>query len=386
MNRFVKDKVFAFDLDGTLVNSDKKILESTKKSIKKLIDNGAHVVLASGRIYEGIYHLAKELELDKYGGYRNWRISADFDLLYRIMPDIKMLELNDVFYNRRVRENSLEYSDDTSLKSKQRIELNNFIKNESRKQQKIKISTVEYSIIFDNIIYGYIGITSWKKRIDTVYKTIDTLLKNKGFKIILTLSEEEFPQKEKELPFEIVKYKNEGQIEILWIYKNYRSFKKILFGMDKYRTLPFITADDDGLYPTNYCEKLYKVYCSDHTKIYYNSSGCGSGFGYIFPPYIFKQYTLRFIEKLSSKYDNDDLLYMKLADKMNIKRVCLNDKIGIGFHDQTSPINMAQKYKTNNYRETEYNYYNSVIIIQNEIDINENCVIKRNFMGFKTSI
>lgn len=69
MNRFVKDKVFAFDLDGTLVNSDKKILESTKKSIKKLIDNGAHVVLASGRIYEGIYHLAKELELDKYGGY-----------------------------------------------------------------------------------------------------------------------------------------------------------------------------------------------------------------------------------------------------------------------------------------------------------------------------
>ena len=69
MNEFVKNKVFAFDLDGTLVNSDKIILDSTKRAIKELIDNGAHIVLASGRIYEGIYHLAEELELDKYGGY-----------------------------------------------------------------------------------------------------------------------------------------------------------------------------------------------------------------------------------------------------------------------------------------------------------------------------
>lgn len=311
-------------------------------------------------------HLVKHNIFDYYGGYRNWRISADFDFLYRIEPNIKILKLNDVFYNRRVRENSLEFNEETSLKSKQRISLNNFIKNKSRNQQKNKMSTINYTTIFNNVIYGYIGITSWKKRISTLYKTINSLLKNNGFKIILTLSEEEFPKKEMELPSIITQYANENKIEILWIYKNYRSFKKILFAMDKYRTLPFITADDDVLYPINYCENLYKAYCSDKTKIYYNSSGLGSGFGYIFPPYIFKQYTLQFIEKLSSKYDNDDLLYIKLADKMNIKRICLNNKNGISFHDQTAPINMAQKYKMDNYKNNEYDYYNSVIIVQND--------------------
>ena len=61
MNEFVKNKVFAFDLDGTLVNSDKIILDSTKRAIKELINNGTHIVLASRRIYEGIYYVAEEL-------------------------------------------------------------------------------------------------------------------------------------------------------------------------------------------------------------------------------------------------------------------------------------------------------------------------------------
>ena len=58
-----------FDLDGTLVNSKKELLPSSKKAIFELINNGAHIVLVSGRTYEGVLPIAQELELDKNGGF-----------------------------------------------------------------------------------------------------------------------------------------------------------------------------------------------------------------------------------------------------------------------------------------------------------------------------
>lgn len=49
-----------------------------------------------------------------------------------------------------------------------------------------------------------ISLTSWKKRINTVSQTIFSLVKQcPGFHIVLVLSEEEFPEKEKELPEEL---------------------------------------------------------------------------------------------------------------------------------------------------------------------------------------
>ena len=65
----IKYKVLALDLDGTLTNSDKKITDKTKESIFRAMEKGVKVVLASGRPVLGIERLAKELELDKKGGY-----------------------------------------------------------------------------------------------------------------------------------------------------------------------------------------------------------------------------------------------------------------------------------------------------------------------------
>lgn len=98
-------------------------------------------------------HLIRHNVFDVYGGYRDWRISGDYDLLYRIEPDVKVLKLNDVLYNRRVRENSLQFSEDTSIKSEKRKKLDVFVKNESRNQPKIKMNTISYSIISDYIDY-----------------------------------------------------------------------------------------------------------------------------------------------------------------------------------------------------------------------------------------
>lgn len=65
----MKYKVLVLDLDGTLTNSKKKITDYTKKILLNLQKKGVHIVLASGRPEYGIWPIARELELEKYGGY-----------------------------------------------------------------------------------------------------------------------------------------------------------------------------------------------------------------------------------------------------------------------------------------------------------------------------
>lgn len=106
-----------------------------------------------------------------------------------------------------------------------------------------------------------ISLTSWRARINTVDKTIYSLIKQcPGFHIVLVLSEEEFPKMMDELPERLMLFVENELIELLWVYKNYKSFKKVLFTMDKYRDVPVISADDDCIYTCNYAEDLFLEY------------------------------------------------------------------------------------------------------------------------------
>ena len=113
-----------------------------------------------------------------------------------------------------------------------------------------------------------ISLTTWKARINKVSKTIFSLLKQcPGFHIVLVLSEEEFPNKEKEFPNDLKLLVDNNDIEILWVYKNWKSLKKVLFTMKKYPDVPIISADDDLEYICNYAEELYNLWLTDKTKI-----------------------------------------------------------------------------------------------------------------------
>ena len=106
-----------------------------------------------------------------------------------------------------------------------------------------------------------ISLTSWRARINTVSKTIYSLIKQcPGFHIVLVLSEEEFPKKMKELPENLMLFVENKIIEVLWVYRNYKSFKKVLFTMNKYRHVPIISADDDCIYTGNYAQELYDAW------------------------------------------------------------------------------------------------------------------------------
>ncbi len=62
-------KLLAFDLDGTLTNSQKEITPHTQDVLARVQQKGIRIVLASGRPLEGILPLARQLSLDHYAGY-----------------------------------------------------------------------------------------------------------------------------------------------------------------------------------------------------------------------------------------------------------------------------------------------------------------------------
>lgn len=126
-----------------------------------------------------------------------------------------------------------------------------------------------------------ISLTSWKARIGTVSKTLFSLITMcPGFHIVLVLSEEEFPKKEAELPASLMALVNNNLIELLWVYKNYKSFKKVLFTMDKYRDVPVISADDDCIYTCNYAEELYRVWVQQPNSVIACTVENGEAWGY----------------------------------------------------------------------------------------------------------
>ena len=107
-----------------------------------------------------------------------------------------------------------------------------------------------------------ISLTTWKARVGNTHKTLENLLSltQGAFHIVLVLSEEEFPNKERDLPTTITSLANENLIEILWTEGNYKSLKKVLFTMEKYPNVPIISADDDLIYFINYAEALYQYW------------------------------------------------------------------------------------------------------------------------------
>lgn len=62
-------KIVFLDIDGTLVNSEKKITPVTKEALMRVQKAGIKLAIASGRPSKGVVPFADELELSSYGGY-----------------------------------------------------------------------------------------------------------------------------------------------------------------------------------------------------------------------------------------------------------------------------------------------------------------------------
>ena len=105
-----------------------------------------------------------------------------------------------------------------------------------------------------------VSLTSYPPRIETVHKTIRTLLRQSlsPDKLILWLSDEEFPNKELDLPAELTELTKSG-LEIAWC-DNIRSYKKLIPALKLYPDAIIVTADDDLYYHPQWLERLYSGY------------------------------------------------------------------------------------------------------------------------------
>ena len=102
-------KLVAIDLDGTMLDSYGMVTEETKKTIKKVEEQGVSVIIASGRPIDSIKSIANEIDSKKYFISGNGAIIYDMEkeeIIYeKCMPKEKVLEIIKI-----CEENSIAYN------------------------------------------------------------------------------------------------------------------------------------------------------------------------------------------------------------------------------------------------------------------------------------
>lgn len=102
-----------------------------------------------------------------------------------------------------------------------------------------------------------VSLTSYPDRIYDIHYCVYSLLKQslKPNKIILWLGEEQFPNRDKDLPIKLLEFLKYG-LEIKYT-KDIGSYKKLIPTLKEYPNSIIVTADDDIFYRQNWLEKLY---------------------------------------------------------------------------------------------------------------------------------
>ena len=212
-----------------------------------------------------------------------------------------------------------------------------------------------------------ISMTSWKARINTCAKTIFSLLQQcPGFHIVLVLSKDEFPLKEKELPENLMLFVENNLIELFWIRPNLKSFKKVLFTMDKYHDVPVISADDDCIYTCNYAQLFYDVWKQNQNCCV--SNAVYKKYGYVwtngqctlYRPYCFFNHGLNNINLFFKFGSNDDAFISGLYKKLKIN--CIFVKAPLFFHTTKNALSPNGNGSGYNAKKDITNFFKYLVI------------------------
>lgn len=143
-------KLIAVDLDGTLLNKYGMVTEKTKQTIRKVIEQGTDVVIASGRPIDSIKTIAQEI------GSKNYFIAGNGSLIYDIKKDEiiyeKFLNKQKVLEIAKIcEENSISYNiytEDTIISKQLKHNVLYYYKENLKKEENKKTSIT----IVENII------------------------------------------------------------------------------------------------------------------------------------------------------------------------------------------------------------------------------------------
>ena len=193
-----------------------------------------------------------------------------------------------------------------------------------------------------------VSLTTWKPRLITLIKTLDCIINQIVMpdSIELNLSEEEFPNKELDFPIETQEYlkNHKDLINCNWIYKNTRTFKKIIPTLIKYKDRPeylLLSIDDDVIYRNDYIKIMV-----DYLNQYNADSFCLANAKVIGNRQIYKSscFDKDFYEKLNDniiEYGIDDSYieyYLKCKGKIIANFRPNNVRDITQFHDEILPL------------------------------------------------
>lgn len=166
-----------------------------------------------------------------------------------------------------------------------------------------------------------VSFTSWKKRIDNASAVIRSILSNtvKPDLVVLNLSAQEFPGKEKDLPSDILDLVENQFVEILWEEGNSKVFKKFIPTINKYPDDVVIAIDDDFLYPSDFIASfmdMHKRYPKDIISGN-NFTVCGvqghCGCASLVKKEYFGQYINKLLDHSVVRLSMDDIFYVFCA-------------------------------------------------------------------------
>lgn len=108
-----------------------------------------------------------------------------------------------------------------------------------------------------------VSLTTYPARIKYIHTVIESLMMQttKPNRLILWLAKEQFPQKEKELPPNLLILKKYG-LSIKWC-NDLKSYKKLIPTLKEYPDAIIITADDDMYYHPKMVQRLYTAYLKE---------------------------------------------------------------------------------------------------------------------------
>ncbi|PLT28030.1 Cof-type HAD-IIB family hydrolase [Peribacillus deserti] len=76
-------KIVFFDIDGTILDHDKKIPDSTREAIKSLQENGVYVAIATGRAPFMFDYIREELDIDTYVSFNGQYVVFENEVIVR---------------------------------------------------------------------------------------------------------------------------------------------------------------------------------------------------------------------------------------------------------------------------------------------------------------
>lgn len=170
-----------------------------------------------------------------------------------------------------------------------------------------------------------VTMTSWTKRINNVKKVIDSVIENTIVpdRLYLNLSLEEFPNRENDLPKELVElFEGNDRLIINWVEGNTKSFKKV-FPILQYLDDDdiIIDADDDILLPKDLiesrvndfekCGRKYQISSNGHKSIGMDNNMHVVSAMSLFTKKMFNNWE-KFVNDTVIKTYNDDRTYLYL--------------------------------------------------------------------------